>query len=115
MINFFLFLFLSISLILFQVDKVFADSQKDFSEHMRDWQEKKELASFYLMEAEKSFKSGDELSGCVTQQKAGEYGIQATESLISAMRLNNSTDGLENLESGLNKWRELRDFCQISQ
>ena len=36
---------------------------------------------------------------------------EATESLIKAMRINGSSDGLENFESGLNKWRELGDFC----
>ena len=75
------------------------------------WDQKKELASQYLDEAENSFKEGDELEGCVLQQKAGEYGMEATKSLIKAMQINGSNDGIENLESGLLKWQELKDFC----
>ena len=88
-----------------------ASTQEDFSINMQTWNQKKELASQYLEEAENQFKNGDELAGCVAQQQAGDYGIEATESLIKAMELNGSTDGIENLRSGLNKWRELRDFC----
>ncbi len=88
-----------------------AEGQESFEILMQEWNQKKELASQYLIEAEDAFKSGDELSGCVTQQKAGIYGIEATESLIKAMKSKGATDGLENLEAGLNKWKELRDFC----
>ena len=62
-------------------------------------------------DAENQFKSGDELSGCATQKKASKYGIEATKSLIKAMEDNESPEGIKNLETGLNKWRELGDFC----
>lgn len=88
-----------------------ADSEKNFSKYMQIWNEKKDLASQYLEEAEKAFKSGDELSGCVAQQKAAEFGIDATNSLIKAMKANGSNNGIENIESGLRKWEELKDFC----
>ncbi len=106
---------LGILLILFfclnQSDLAFAANEKEFLNYMQDWTEKKELASKYLREAEESFKAGDELSGCSIQKKASNYGIEATNSLISAMEAQGATDGLENLEAGLNKWRELGDFC----
>ena len=88
-----------------------ANTEEDFKLYMQIWDEKKEMASQYLYEAENSFKQGDELEGCASQQKAGEYGIDATKALIKAMKINGSDDGLENLESGLRKWRELKDFC----
>ena len=78
---------------------------------MGDWESKKTIASEYLKQAENAFKEGDELTGCSFQRKASLYGIEATKSLISAMEVNGTKDGLENLEGGLNKWRELGDFC----
>ena len=100
--------FLFILLIAFQSAPVFAE---DFETYMQVWNEKRELATQYLLNAEKALKEGDEATACVTQRKASKYGIEATESLIKAMKINGSTDGLENFESGLNKWRELGDFC----
>ena len=83
----------------------------DFETYMREWNNKRELATQYLLDAEKALKEGDEATGCVNQRKASQYGIEATKSLIEAMKINGSTDGLDNIESGLNKWRELGDFC----
>ena len=92
-------------------DVVLAGTQDVFDDYMNKWTEKKTMASKYLLEAEAAFKNGDELTGCAIQKKASTYGIEATESLIMAMEVNGSTDGLENLETGLNKWKELGDFC----
>ena len=100
--------FLFVLLASFQCSPAFAE---DFESYMQVWNEKRELATQYLLDAEKSLKEGDEATACVTQRKASKYGIEATESLIKAMEINGSTDGLENFESGLNKWRELGDFC----
>ena len=78
---------------------------------MNEWDEKRELATQYLIDAEKAIKAGDKTNGCLKQRKASDYGIEATESLIKAMKINGSTDGLKNFESALNKWREIGDFC----
>ena len=102
---------LLLHIISFQCDLALADSQDEFKEHMQTWDAKRELASQYLLEAETAFKSGDELTGCVTQQKAGEYGIEATNALIKAMKMNNTENGLEDLKAGLRKWRELKEVC----
>ena len=99
---------LFILLITFQSSHAFADG---FETYMQSWNEKRELATKYLLDAEKALKEGDEASACVIQRKASKYGIEATQSLIKAMTINGSTDGLENFEAGLNKWRELGDFC----
>ena len=98
-------------LIVFLARPIFADSQLRFQDYMDIWTENSSLASQYLQEAEKALKGGDELQGCAMQSKAGDYGIQATEALIEAFKISDQTDGLSNLEAGLNKWMELRDFC----
>jgi len=100
--------FLFVLLIAFLGDPAFAEN---FDMYMQEWNEKRELATQYLLDAEKALKEGDEATACITQRRASKYGIEATESLIKAMKINGSTDGLENFESGLNKWRELGDFC----
>ena len=51
------------------------------------------------------------LQGCVKQRKAAEVGIKATQSLIKAFEINSPNDDLSNIRVGLNKWKELRDFC----
>ena len=100
--------FLFVLLTAFQCAPAFAE---DFESYMQEWNEKRELATQYLLDAEKSLKEGDDATACVTQRKASQYGIEATESLIKAMRIIGSTDGLENFESGLNKWKEIGSFC----
>ncbi len=90
-------------------DFVLAD---DFETYINEWNKKSELATHYLLKAEKFLKEGNKSKGCSNQKKASEYGINATESLIKAIKINGSTDGLDVFESGLNKWRELRDFCE---
>ena len=98
----------SLLLFFFQTTSVFAE---DFESYMHEWDKKRELATEYLLRAEKSLKEGDKSTGCFNQRKASQYGIEATESLIQAMKINGSTDGIANFQSGLNKWRELGDFC----
>ena len=84
----------------------------DFETYMKVWEQKRELATRYLLKAEKSLREGNKDNGCSNQRKASKYGIEATQSLIKAMKINGSEDGLDGLQSGLNKWRELGDFCQ---
>ena len=100
--------FFLILLIVFHSTQAFA---KDFDAFMLEWNENRELASQYLLAAEKALKEGDKNLGCANQQKASKYGVEATRSLIRAMKSIGSTDGIENFEAGLNKWKELGDFC----
>ena len=93
------------------INPVFAGIEIDFNDYMQIWNEKIELASQYLKDAESSFKNGDELQGCVKQREAAKYGVEATESLIKAFEISGSTSDMSNIESGLDKWKELRDFC----
>ena len=89
----------------------FASPAEEFKIYMQTWDDNIALASKYLKEAEKDFKQGDELQGCVNQRKASIYGIAGTESLIKAFKISGSTDDLSNIYAGLKKWKELRDFC----
>ena len=88
-----------------------ADSLKEFDTLMNDWDEKINLASKYLDNAEKSLKNGDALQACSDQSKASQYGIEGTQSLIKAFKISGTTKDLSDLESGLEKWSELGDFC----
>ncbi len=91
--------------------ELLANNLEDFDSYMQSWEQNRELASQYLEDALKEFKAGDELTGCATQQQAGEYGIKATESLIKAIKTKGNEESIPDLEAGLNKWRELRDSC----
>ena len=93
------------------VNPLWAMPASEFDSYMQVWNEKSELASKYLKQAEKQLKLGDKLQGCKTQTLAADYGIQATESLLKAFEISGSTTDLSGLKSGLNKWRQLRDFC----
>ncbi len=104
-------IFLFLLTILFFSDFALADVNYGYKEYFKEWNDKRELATQYLKEAEEQLKAGDELSGCAAQQKASEYGVAATNSLIKAMKLNGTLDGIDDLQAGLNKWRELGDFC----
>tara|TARA_Y100001968_G_C19388822_1_gene734385 strand:- start:1237 stop:1584 length:348 start_codon:yes stop_codon:yes gene_type:complete len=97
--------------LVFNVQNSLADNEENFEMFMSQWNEKKELASNYLLKAEEQFKAGDELSACATQKEASEYGIDATKALIYAMEINGTTDSLENLQAGLNKWKEIGEVC----
>ena len=97
--------------LLVKTDLAGASSETNFEKFMNEWNEKKELASQYLLKAEEQFEEGDELSACATQKEASEYGILATQSLIYAMEVNGTTDSIENLKAGINKWKEIGDVC----
>ena len=78
---------------------------------MRDFYKKQEQARIILKEIETDLKEGSRAKVCAKQRKAANYGIEATESLIKAFKINGSNTEIDNLKAGLNKWRELRDYC----
>ena len=79
--------------------------------YLNDFYQKQEEASKILKEIETDLKDGSRDRLCARQRKAARYGIEATESLIKAFRTNGSKTQIENLQAGLDKWRELRDYC----
>tara|TARA_Y100001968_G_C19351454_1_gene714869 strand:- start:142 stop:384 length:243 start_codon:yes stop_codon:yes gene_type:complete len=79
--------------------------------HISDFYKMQEKASKILKEIETNLKDGSRAGVCARQREAASYGIEAMESLIKAFKTNGSTTEMENLQAGLNKWRELRDFC----
>ncbi len=101
-----------ILLFLTSVPATASDTNKgDFQSHINNWNEKIKLASDYLNKAEEELKSGDAIQGCIKQKQAANFGIEATESLIKAFKENGSKGDIENFQTGLEKWKELRDFC----
>ena len=90
---------------------IFADTENQFERYMEEWYSNKEIATSLLVESQKYFEQNDELSGCSYQQKAGETGIKATEALLKAIKIKGPNNGLDNIEAGIEKWKEVRDAC----
>ncbi len=97
--------------IFININIVNAKEALGFEYYYNIWVEKSALASNYLTESEKAFENGDELTGCAALTKASNFGIEATNSLISAINTTETKDGLDNLEVGLQKWIELGEAC----
>ncbi len=107
-----LVLFLIVITLLFQGRPVIAEDINEFESSISNWNNKIALASKYLKKAESALKEGNKRMGCINQKKAGKLGVEASESLIKAFELKSASKReLDNFENGLNKWKELRDFC----
>ena len=87
------------------------NAESEFEIYLSDFYQKQERASKILKEIETDLKDGSRDRVCARQREAANYGIEATESLIKAFKTNGSASQLENLQAGLDKWRELRDYC----
>ena len=102
---------LLISLVLLFSSVIAANAESEFEMYLRDFYQKQERASKILKEIETDLKDGSRDRVCARQREAASYGIEATESLIKAFKINGSKTEMENLQAGLDKWRELRDYC----
>ena len=87
------------------------NAETEFDMYLIDFYQKQERASKILKDIETDLKGGSKDNVCARQREAARYGIEATESLIKAFKLNGSKTQMENLQAGLDKWRELRDYC----
>ncbi len=87
------------------------NAESEFEMYLSDFYQKQEKASRILKEIEIDLKDGSRDKVCARQREAASYGIEATESLIKALKTNGSSFQMENLQAGLDKWRELKDFC----
>jgi len=88
-----------------------ANAESELELNLSDFYHKQEKASKILKEIEMDLKDGSRDRVCARQREAANYGIEATESLIKAFKKNGSKTEIENLQIGLEKWRELRDYC----
>ena len=95
--------------ILFLIKPVKAETE--FEIYLKEFYQKQDKASKILKGIELDLKDGSRDSVCARQREAAIYGIEATESLIKAFKINGSNTEIENLKTGLNKWKELRDYC----
>ena len=106
--------FLILSLIfsfVFCISPMQVNSETEFDMYLNDFYQKQEKASKILKEIETDLKDGNKNTACARQKEAANFGIQATESLIKAFKLNGTMTQLDYLQEGLDKWRELRDYC----
>ena len=106
-----LFLLLLISMVLLFSSVISANAESEFEMYLSDFYQKQEKASKILKEIETDLKDGSRDRVCARQREAASYGIEATESLIKAFKTNGSETEIVNLQAGLDKWRELRDYC----
>ena len=106
-----LFPLILISLVLLFSSVISANAESEFEMYLSDFHQKQEKASKILKEIETDLKDGSRDRVCARQREAASYGIEATESLIKAFKTNGSKTEMENLQAGLDKWRELRDYC----
>ncbi len=87
------------------------NAETEFEMYLSDFYQKQERASKMLKEIEIDLKDGSKDKSCAKQREAASLGIKATESLIKAFKINGSNTQMENLQAGLAKWKELRDYC----
>ena len=106
-----IFPLLLISTVLLFFSVIPVDAETKFEMYLNDFYLKQEKASKILKEIETNLKDGSRDRVCARQREAASYGIEATESLIKAFKTNGSLSQIENLQAGLDKWRELRDYC----
>ena len=106
-----LFLLLFISVILLFFSGISVNAESKFEMYLNDFYQKQDKASKILKEIEIDLKNGSRDRVCTRQREAAGYGIEATESLIKAFKANGSKTQMDNLQAGLDKWRELRDYC----
>ena len=106
-----LFPLLLISFVILFSSFISVNAESEFEIYLSDFYQKQEKASKILKEIETDLKDGSRDRVCARQREAASYGIEATESLIKAFKTNGSKTEMENLEAGLDKWRELRDYC----
>ena len=105
-----LFLSLIVTIFLFLLLKP-VKAETEFEMYLSDFYQKQDRASRILKGIETDLKDGSRENVCARQREAAIYGIEATNSLIKALKINGSKTEIESLQAGLNKWRELRDYC----
>ena len=106
-----LFPLLLISIVLLFLTVKSVNAQSEFEMYLSDFYQKQEKASKILKGIETDLKDGSRDRVCARQREAASYGIEATESLIKAFKSNGSKTEMQNLQAGVDKWRELRDYC----
>jgi len=106
-----LFLLSLIFIVVFFFTVISVNAESEFDMYLSDFYQKQDKASKILKEIETDLKDGSRDRVCARQREAASYGIEATESLIKAFKTNGSKTEMENLQAGLDKWRELRDYC----
>ena len=106
-----LFSLLLICFALYFFSVLSVNAESEFEIYLNDFYQKQEKASKILKGIETDLRDGSRDRVCARQRKAASYGIEAMESLIKAFKANGTGTEIENLQAGLDKWRELRDYC----
>ena len=104
-------LILSLIFYLLILTAVAVKAETQLEMHLNKFYYKQKQASEKLKVIEQELKDGFRDTACERQREAAMYGIEATESLIKAFELNGSKNESDSIKAGLNKWKELRDYC----
>ena len=112
----FLSLFKIISSILLIVFTLFNFSLKaevidNNNKLLKEWNNNNDLASFYLLQAEKDLKLGDKINACINQRKASEYGLTASNYLMRSFILNEKEEDILKLKKLIQEWDQLSKSC----
>tara|TARA_B100000214_G_scaffold216406_1_gene157204 strand:- start:23 stop:352 length:330 start_codon:yes stop_codon:yes gene_type:complete len=106
-----LFSLVLILFVLLYIPVISVNAESEFDMYLSDFYQKQEKASKILKEIETDLKDGSRDRVCARQREAARYGIEATESLIKAFKTKGSITEMETIKAGLDKWKELRDYC----
>ena len=87
------------------------EANTEFEKYLNDFYLKQAQASRILSEIELDLKDGSRVKVCSRQREAAQFGIEAIESLIKAFELSGSKSQTKELHAGINKWKELMDYC----
>ncbi len=79
---------------------------------LEEWNYNNDLASFYLVQAEKYLKSGDKINACISQRKASQYGLTASNYLMRSFILNEKEEDILKLKKLIQKWDQLSKSCR---
>ena len=86
-------------------------AETQFGIYLNEFYKKQEMASQILKELESEMKNGSKAKICARQKEAANYGIEATESLIKAFKISGTPSNFNDIQAGLNKWKELKVNC----
>ena len=86
-------------------------SENDFDFFINDFLNKNNEALQILREVELNLKNGSKEKSCSKQKNAARIGILATESLLKAYKINNSSPPRDIIDLNKKRWLSILENC----